>query len=313
MPKITINNIEIELQDPMRSSNFNWIGQKEYQEDLDVSFLTLSDEEIAMTPKIMGKPGVGKTTLIGSYAKQENIPLYIMQCSSDTKPEDLLVTPVISANRKIKYVASPLLSAVINGGILILDEANRMPEKSWASLASLFDDRRSVYSLITGITFEAHKDFKCAITVNSDTSVYDIPEYIDNRIAPIINIEFPNKEDEAKILQYHLPNIEQKVIDICVSYMQELHEYSLPYSIRDAVNALKLLGKTIKGDENINQLEYLFYKSFSKVIGKTIKQVKEEIEDTKLNIFDNYSSIASEFFDNDEDNDFLSDLMDDDE
>ena len=312
MSKITMNNIEIEIQEPTDVSNFNWIGQKEYQDDLKVSFMTLSETEYAMTPKIKGKPGVGKTTLVGAYAKADNAPLYIMQCSSDTKPEDLLVTPVISSNKEIKYVASPLLSAVINGGILILDEAYRMPEKSWASLASLFDDRRSVYSLITGLTFKAHKDFKCAITVNSDTSVYDIPEYIDNRIAPIINIDFPDKADEAKILQYHLPNIDQKVIDICVTYMQELHEYSLPYSIRDAVNALRLLGKTLNGDENINQLEYLFYKSFSKVIGKSIKQVKEEIEDSKLNIFDNYSSIASEFFDED-DNDFFSDSVDDDE
>ncbi len=312
MSKISINNIEIELQEPVDSSQFNWIGQKEYQEDLEVSFMKL-DDEFPMTPKIVGKPGVGKTTLVGAYAKKTNQPLYIMQCSSDTKPEDLLVTPVISQNREIKYVASPLLTAVINGGILILDEANRMPEKSWASLASLFDDRRTVYSLLTGITFKANENFVCAVTTNNDSSVYDIPEYIENRIAPIISLDFPDKADEAKILQYHLPNIDQKVIDICVSYMQELHEYSLPYSIRDAVNALRLVGKTLKGDENINQLEYLFYKSFSKVVGKPIKQIKDEIEETKLNIFDNYSSITSEFFDDDEDDDYLSDLMDDDE
>ena len=52
--------------------------------------------------------------------------LYITQCTVDTKPEDLIVSPVIADNGKIRYVASPLVSAMIKGGICLLDEGNRM-------------------------------------------------------------------------------------------------------------------------------------------------------------------------------------------
>ena len=38
----------------------------------------------------------------------------------DTRPEDLLVTPVIGGEGALRYVASPLATAMIRGGIAIL-------------------------------------------------------------------------------------------------------------------------------------------------------------------------------------------------
>jgi len=83
-----------------------------------------------MTPVLIGPPGAGKTTLACAVAKEFDRPVYLINCTSDMRPEDLLITPVLSANQEILYRASSLVSAMINGGICILDEANRMNEKS---------------------------------------------------------------------------------------------------------------------------------------------------------------------------------------
>ena len=48
-----------------------------------------------MNPRLLGKPGVGKTTLAYAAAKRLQREVYIMQATVDTRPEDLLVTPVI--------------------------------------------------------------------------------------------------------------------------------------------------------------------------------------------------------------------------
>jgi MoxR-like ATPase len=56
--------------------------------------------------------------------------LYIYQCTADTRPEDLLVTPVLAESGKIAYHASPLVTAMLRGGVCLLDEGNRMNEKS---------------------------------------------------------------------------------------------------------------------------------------------------------------------------------------
>ena len=89
--------------------------------------------------------------------KRSSSELYIYQCTADTRPEDLLVTPVLAESGKIAYHASPLVTAMLRGGVCILDEGNRMNEKSWASLAPLFDHRRYVESIVAGITITAHR------------------------------------------------------------------------------------------------------------------------------------------------------------
>jgi hypothetical protein len=81
---------------------------------------------------------------------------FYLQGTLDTPLEDLLVTPVIEGAGKLRYVASPLVTAMILGGIAILDEGNRMSEKSWASLAPLLDSQRYVESIVAGIKINAH-------------------------------------------------------------------------------------------------------------------------------------------------------------
>ena len=84
-------------------------------------------------------------------AKRLGREVYITQATADTRPEDLLITPVIEGVSRLKYVASPLVTAMIRGGVAILDEGNRMSEKSWASLAPLLDNRRYVESIVAAL------------------------------------------------------------------------------------------------------------------------------------------------------------------
>ena len=135
---------------------------------------------------------------------------------------------MLSENGKITYHASPLLSAVITGGVAILDEGNRMSEKSWASLAGLFDNRRTVESIIAGITVTAHKEFRAAVTMNEDSSTFEIPDYIMSRLQPGIQIPFPNREDELKILQYNLPFSDEELLQMCVDFLQKLTIWIFP-------------------------------------------------------------------------------------
>jgi len=150
---ITIKGVEIHLVDPPEL-DVEWVGMREPLTQLLASW-TEDETDPPMQPRILGKPGVGKTSLAITAAKQMKQPLYITQCTVDTKPEDLIVSPVIADDNKIRYVASPLVSAMIRGGICLLDEGNRMSEKSWASIAPLLDMRRSVYSIIAGVEIKA--------------------------------------------------------------------------------------------------------------------------------------------------------------
>jgi len=166
----------------------------------------------------------------------------------DTRPEDLIVTPVISEAGKIKYMASSVVSAMIKGGVAIIDEGNRMSEKSWASLAPLLDSRRYVESIVAGIKIKAHPDFRLCTTMNEDASTFELPEYIHSRLQPQIYIDFPERDEELLILKSNLPFADQEILNYVVEFLQVAHEADERYSVRDGINiaryALKRLAES---------------------------------------------------------------------
>jgi MoxR-like ATPase len=193
---------------------------------------------------------MGKTQLVIAAAKQQGLPLYIFQCTADTRPEDLLVTPVLGQSGNISYHASPLVSAMICGGICLLDEGNRMNEKSWASLAPLFDGRRMVESIVAGIQIPAAREFRAAVTMNDDESTFEIPDYILSRLQPTLKVGFPNKHDEMEILRYHLPYAEPEMLAMTVEFLQASHQLKLDFSPRDGINLLRYAIKRLGQDSD---------------------------------------------------------------
>jgi MoxR-like ATPase len=235
---VTIAGVALALGNPIENKA-KWIGQQEALRQLAACWLTVDDLDLPLTPRLIGVPGVGKTALAMAAAAAREQELYIYQCTADTRPEDLLITPVLASSGKIAYHASPLVTAMIRGAVCILDEGNRMNEKSWASLAPLLDQRRYVESIVAGITIPAHKDFRCAVTMNQDDSTYEIPDYILSRLQPSLQVGFPNRKDELEILKYHLPFAEPEVLALTVDFLQQAHSLKLDFSARDGINVLR--------------------------------------------------------------------------
>jgi MoxR-like ATPase len=202
---------------------------------------------------LVGKPGVGKTTLAYHAGKTLGRPVYLFQATMDTRPEDLIVTPVISEQGKIKYIASSVVSAMVKGGVAVIDEGNRMSEKSWASLAPLMDSRRYVESVVAGIKIKAHRDFRLCTTMNDDASTFELPEYIHSRLQPQIFIDFPERDEERLILQRNLPFSDEEVLDYVVEFLQAAHEADERYSVRDGINIARYALKRLVGQgEKLN-------------------------------------------------------------
>ncbi|HIE98657.1 MAG TPA: ATPase, partial [Fuerstia sp.] len=211
-------------------------------------WLVVDEKDMPLTPRLIGTPGIGKTTLAISGARQRKQDLFIYQCTADTRPEDLLVTPVLAESGKIAYHASPMVTAMITGGICILDEGNRMNEKSWASLAPLLDHRRYAESIVAGITIHAHPDFRCAVTMNEDESTFEIPDYILSRLQPTLSLGHPTRDDEMAILKYHLPFADDQMLSLTVDFLQESHTLNLDFSTRDGLNLLRFALKRLAQD-----------------------------------------------------------------
>ena len=275
METFTIDDVLLVLTRPVEQ-DIQWIGQEDLVEQILAAWLVVGEKDLPLCPRLLGKPGVGKTTLAYFAARAAGLPAYIHQCTADTRPEDLLVTPVLSREGKISYHASPLVSAVIRGGVAILDEANRMSEKSWASLAPLLDHRRYVESVVAGVRIPAHPSFRACITMNDDASTYEVPDYMISRIQPAVTVDFPEREEELRILKYHLPFAPDEILSMTVEFLEGARKSGLKHSTRDGINiaryALKMRERRRGGPRRPAappppELRELFERSAKQVLG----------------------------------------------
>jgi MoxR-like ATPase len=253
MEKVLIDGVELYLTQPDEVP-MKWVGQPELVTQVLAAWLVIGDDDLPLNPRLVGKPGVGKTTLAYHAGRMLKRPVYLFQATMDTRPEDLIVTPVISEMGKIRYMASPVVSAMIKGGVAVIDEGNRMSEKSWASLAPLMDSRRYVESLVAGIKIKADKEFRLCTTMNDDASTFELPEYIHSRLQPQIFIDFPEREEELTILKSNLPFADEEILEYVVDFLQGAHEADERYSVRDGINIARYaLKRLVESGERLTE------------------------------------------------------------
>jgi MoxR-like ATPase len=273
---VEIDGVSLHLAHPDQL-NITWVGQDEVMRQLLAAWLVIDQHDLPMNPRLLGKPGVGKTTLAYAAAERLRREVYIMQATVDTRPEDLLVTPVIEGEGRLRYVASPLVTAMLRGGIVIVDEGNRMSEKSWASLAPLLDGRRYVESIVAGIKIKAHPLFRLVATMNDDASTFDLPEYIHSRLQPQIFIDFPERDEEYQILKENLPFAEERILTYVTDFLQLAHAADERYTVRDGINvarfAIKLKSLATERAHETRSLEL----SLTQVLGEeALRYVRRE-------------------------------------
>jgi MoxR-like ATPase len=242
---IAIEGVALHLAHPDELP-IRWVGQPETMKQLAAAWSVVDPRDLPMNPRLLGKPGVGKTTLAYAAGKARGQDVYIFQATMDTRPEDLLITPVIDREGGIRYVASSLVTAMIRGGVAIIDEGNRMSEKSWASLAPLLDNRRYVESIVAGVKVRAHPEFRFVATMNDDASTYELPDYIHSRLQPQIQLDFPDHDEEKAILAENLPFADDAILEYVTDFLQAAHEADERYTARDGINIARYALKRLK-------------------------------------------------------------------
>jgi len=129
--------------------------------------------------------------------------LYIFQGHEDVTAEDLACSVRFSdePGHRMDYVVSPLVTAMMNGGICFIDEIAKIRPRALALLVSVLDERRYIDSTLLGERVHANNGFRfVAATNTADLEGNALPEFLRSRMRPVIPVGYPPREEIDQIV-----------------------------------------------------------------------------------------------------------------
>lgn len=149
---------------------------------------------------LIGVPGLAKTLLVKTLAQAMGWDFKRIQFTPDLMPSDITGTEILQTDpetgeRFMRFVKGPIFA-----NLLLADEINRTSPKTQAALLEAMQE----YTVTAaGNTYTIEKPFLVVATQNpiEHEGTYPLPEAQLDRFMFSINIGYPKKEEELRIVQ----------------------------------------------------------------------------------------------------------------
>lgn len=176
-----------------------------------------------------GPPGTSKSTLLRLIAKTAGIPFYIVEGNIDLTPAKLVghfnPAKVMSDNYRPEYFEKgPLTRAMEKGGILYIEEFNRMPADVSNVLISpmeegeLFVPRYGAVKAVTPFTVIA------AQNPYDDVGTVRVSRAFMDRIC-LIKMNYQNENEEQNIVRSMTDVDDSEIIELAVKIIRETRNH----------------------------------------------------------------------------------------
>lgn len=189
------------------------LGNEDLVTKCRAAWLSTSDGD-PLSFRLYGPPGVGKNEVVYEVVRSLGREIHIICGHEEMTPEDLAISARVTSDNRVEYVASPLVAAMLQGGVCFFDEITRVPARSLSVLGSVLDTRRTINSVLAGVSVTAHPDFRfCAALNDADLTTSSLPPQIDERIRPAFRMDHPSVGDLIRIVRSRAPAVEGRLLD----------------------------------------------------------------------------------------------------
>jgi MoxR-like ATPase len=197
---------------------------------------------------LVGVPGLAKTLMIRTLADSLSLSFSRIQFTPDLMPSDITGFEVLQEDKTTGQRAFKFMHGPIFANILLADEINRTPPKTQAALLEAMQEKQVT---IGGARHKLPDPFFVLATQNpiEQEGTYPLPEAQQDRFMFMINIDYPEEEEEFRIVEMTTSTTVAKVERVLsatdILEMQDIVRKVpvAPYVIRYAMKFTRLTRK----------------------------------------------------------------------
>ncbi len=202
---------------------------------------------------LQGPPGTSKSTLLRAVAEEAGIPFFLVEGSADLTPQKLVGTfnpaKVVAEGFKPEFFEpGPLVQAMLSGGLLYIEEFNRMPEEAMNALIRAAEEREIAVPRLG--TVRARESFRivCAMNPYDDVGTAKVSRALLERFV-MLRVDYQSREEEIEIVLRRTSSRTRWLVELAVDAARATRRHPavrMGASVRGAIDMV-LIAEQLAG------------------------------------------------------------------
>jgi MoxR-like ATPase len=161
-----------------------------------------------------GPPGTGKSSMLRAVAHELGIGFELVEGNAELTPARLVghfdpAVVLADGYTPEAFVDGPLVAALRSGGLLYVEELNRVPEETLNVLVTVMSERELTVPRLGRIVAEPGFRFVAAMNPFDAVGTARISAAISDRVCRIA-VGYQDADDESSIVDRHVPGLDPR-------------------------------------------------------------------------------------------------------